>query len=433
VRDLVFTVIYAFTALPAMTRAWLGVLIWACLDYMNPHRLCYSFAKYTIPFSLITVMLTLVGILMSHERPRFAWSREVVILIVFIAWITFTGCFALNDEAVWREWDRAVKVQALIFVTLLVMRRPEHIHRLIWVIVVSIGIYGVKGGLWALMTGGMYRVRGPEYTFIEDNNDIALALVTIIPLMRYLQLRTEQKWVRLGLSVAMGLSALAAIASYSRAGMLALVAVCIFLVLKSRKKLVFGTCLLGGMIAIVQFMPAEWMDRMNTIKTYQTDNSALGRLNAWGFAWNLARARPITGGGFRCFTPKFFLQYAPDPNDYHEAHSVFLKILAEHGFPGLTLFLLLAACTWRSATWVRRHGRAMNLLWATDLASMIQVSLLGYGVGGAFSNLAYFGLSYHLMAIIVLCKAMIKDAAMTDNDIGADQESGEAIPAPAVA
>ena len=275
-------------------------------------------------------------------------------------------------------------------------------------------------------------MRGPEYTFIEDNNDIALALVTIIPLMRYLQLKTEHKWVKLGLSAAMGLSALSAIASYSRAGMLALLAVSIFLVLKSRKKFVFGTFLICALVAIVQFMPQEWSDRMNTIKTYRSDNSALGRLNAWGFAWNLAKDRPITGGGYRCFTPKFFQKYAPDPNDYHEAHSVFLKILAEHGFPGLFLFLTLAVCTYRSAAWVRKHGKAMNLIWAADLASMIQVSLLGYGVGGAFSNLAYFGLAYQLMAIIVLCKAMIKDSALTNNDTGAEQDSGIAIPAPAL-
>ena len=43
----------------------------------------------------------------------------------------------------------------------------------------------------------------PEHSFIEDNNDIALALVTVIPLMRYLQLATKHKWVKIGLGIAM--------------------------------------------------------------------------------------------------------------------------------------------------------------------------------------------------------------------------------------
>jgi hypothetical protein len=33
---------------------------------------------------------------------------------------------------------------------------------------------------------------------------------------------------------------------------------------------------------------------------------------------------------------------------------------------------------------------------------MIQVSLVGYGTGGAFLGLAYFDLTYHLMIILVL-------------------------------
>jgi hypothetical protein len=40
--------------------------------------------------------------------------------------------------------------------------------------------------------------------------------------------------------------------------------------------------------------------------------------------------------------------------------------------------------------------------WASDLAAMIQVSLIGYAVGGAFLGLAYFDLPYHLMIIVLL-------------------------------
>ena len=169
--------------------------------------------------------------------------------------------------------------------------------------------------------------------------------------------------------------------------------------------------MLVSIVLILQIMPQEWFDRMHTLQTMATnpDGSAKGRLNAWGFAWNLTKDRPITGGGYRCFTPKYFLQYAPDPEDYHEAHSIFLKILAEHGFPGLFLFLILAVWTWRSATHVRQLARGDDLIWASDMAAMLQVSLAGYAVGGAFSNLAYFGLPYQLMAMVVLLKRIVRE------------------------
>ena len=39
---------------------------------------------------------------------------------------------------------------------------------------------------------------------------------------------------------------------------------------------------------------------------------------------------------------------------------------------------------------------------------MCQVSLLGYGVGGAFLGLAYFDLPYHIMAIVVITGEMVR-------------------------
>ena len=59
----------------------------------------------------------------------------------------------------WDYWDRAIKVQAMILMTLLVMRsRNFHLEALIWIMAVSFGIYGVEGWLVdAVLTGGVYR------------------------------------------------------------------------------------------------------------------------------------------------------------------------------------------------------------------------------------------------------------------------------------
>jgi putative inorganic carbon (HCO3(-)) transporter len=77
---------------------------------------------------------------------------------------------------------------------------------------------------------------------------------------------------------------------------------------------------------------------------------------------------------------------------------------------GLALFLFMALCSWRSATWIRRHTKhVLELRWASDLAAMAQVALAGYAVGGSFLNLAYFDLPYHLMTIIVLTKLMVRE------------------------
>ena len=134
----------------------------------------------------------------------------------------------------------------------------------------------------------------------------------------------------------------------------------------------------------------------------------MGRLNAWWMAWNLARDR-FLGGGFEVITPELFARYAPNPLDLHAAHSIYFQILGEHGFVGLALFLLLWFLTWRRAGLVLRAAKGnQELVWAGRLAAMIQVSLVGYFVGGAFLSLAYFDLPYDLMVLVVAAHACIQ-------------------------
>ena len=44
----------------------------------------------------------------------------------------------------------------------------------------------------------------------------------------------------------------------------------------------------------------------------------------------------------------------------------------------------------------------LDAQWAFHLASMCQVSLIGYLVGGAFLSLAYFDLPYDIIVILVV-------------------------------
>jgi probable O-glycosylation ligase (exosortase A-associated) len=148
---------------------------------------------------------------------------------------------------------------------------------------------------------------------------------------------------------------------------------------------------------------------MESIRTYTQDPSALGRLNSWMFAIELANAHPVTGGGSRAFTPELFQQYAPDPENFHDAHSIFFEVLAEQGYVGLLLYLILGITALvtasRTVTIAKRHD---ELAWAGDLARFSQVSLIGYAVGGAFLGLAYFDLPYAVMAFIACTYGLVR-------------------------
>jgi len=160
--------------------------------------------------------------------------------------------------------------------------------------------------------------------------------------------------------------------------------------------------------AAIGFMPDKWRDRMQTIETYRNDSSAMARINAWETAFHVARDRPF-GAGFELASPRVFARYAPDPSVPRAAHSIYFQMLGEHGFPGLALFLLLWLLVWLDASWIIRRARSRNeLRWASDLARMIQVSLVGYFVGGAFLSLAYYDVPYNLLVAVVLTRLLLE-------------------------
>lgn len=400
-RDLLVTAI-VFGILPfVFKRPWVGILLWSWLGYMNPQKQAWGFAQ-NFPFSLIVGVVIIMAFLFSREKKEMLWTRETVLLLMFVGWMLFTTFFAFYSEPAWEQWDKVWKIQLMVFLTVLIIKERQQLHWLIWVIALSLGYYGVKGGIFTIAHGGAFRVQGPEGTFIGGNNEIALALVMVIPLIRYLHLQATQQWVRWGLASAMVLSGVAAVGSQSRGGLVALFAMGLFLWTKSRNKMITGIYMVLAMTIIGMVMPQEWYDRMNTIQTYQQDDSALGRINAWHTAFNVASDR-ITGGGFETFLPPTFHQYAPDPWNVHDVHSIYFEIMGEQGFIGFAMFILLGVFAWlRAQQIIRACKNDHSRKWASDMAAMLQVSLIGYATGGAFLGLGYFDLPYHLMMLILL-------------------------------
>lgn len=391
-----------------LARPHIGVLLWTWLGIMNPHRLGWGFAN-NLPLAAIAGGVTLVGFLFSKEPKRIPWAPATVFLVLFILWINVTTVFALAPELAHEQWSKVMKIQVMILLTLMLMYDRERLHGLVWAIVVSLGFYGVKGGIFTILNGGQFMVLGPEGSFISGNTEISLALTMVLPLMRYLQVMSENKWIRRGLVAAMLLTALAIIGSYSRGAFLAGGAMGMFLLFKSRRKAMLTAVLVLAIPLMLSMMPDKWFGKMSTIETYQQDASAMGRINAWQFAINLTKDHPVMGGGLETFTPELFRVYAPNPLFFQGPHSIYFSVLGEHGYVGLALFLSIGFAAWRAGSRVIRLSKDReDLLWARELASMTQVSLIGFAVGGAFLGLAYFDLFYLLVAILVLTDAAVK-------------------------
>lgn len=412
-RDLLLTA-FIFGTIPFILRnPYIGLLMWVWLGIMNPHRFTWGFA-YNLPFAMIVALCTLVAMLVHAKKLNpLPNDRAFIALVLFVLWLNVSPLFAFNPDFGEESylWSRTLKIQIMVIVAFLLVTSRTQLHWLTWVLALSVGFFGIKGGVFTFLTGGEYRVWGPLQSLIADNNALALALTMAVPLFRYLQLHSANKWIRIGCVASMLLCVISVIGSHSRGAFLALAAMSFFLFTKSRKRGLIGVAILLALPVAWQLMPENWIDRMTTIQTFEEDTSAMARINAWWVAWNVAVDRIPIGGGFAMWIGPVFQKYAPDPLSVFVAHSIYFQILGEHGFMGLALFLTVFGLAWLNGGWVMRAAKGKpELLWAYDLASMCQVSLIGYAVGGAFLSLTYFDLPYYIVAILILLRRFVRQA-----------------------
>jgi len=406
-RDLVVTLL-VFGSLPIiLVRPYVGILVWSWLGYMNPQRLTWGFA-YEIPFSLCVGIATLIAIAFSGESKRIPLTWLTTLWAIFLIWMTLTTSFAIYPEFAWAEWETVMKIQLMTLATILVINSQQRIRMLVWVIVLSLGYYGVRGGIVTILTGGSVHVWGPDNTFIAGNNEVALALLMVLPLMQFLRVTTRNWLVRYGLLLAMVMCAFAVVGSQSRGAFVGGFAMALFLWLKSKRKIVMGAVLVFLVAALFTFMPESWHERMQSIETYQSDTSAMSRIHTWNVALRLANDR-LLGGGFDMWTQETFDQYSPEFRTPHDAHSIYFKVLGEHGWFGLILFVAIGIIAWRTGTVIiRKTSPHPELRWLSELAKMTQVSIVAFATGGAFLSLSYFDLYWHMVALFVVAAALVQ-------------------------
>ena len=406
-RDVLTISLIALCAVAALMHPWIGVMGWTLISIMNPHR--YAWVASLLPVAAAVAIATVMGMVLTRDRIRFIAAPPVCALIAFMIWMCITLPFSILIEPSQVMWEKVMKIDFMLLVAVTVLCTRKHVLAFVWVLVFSLGFYGVKGGVFTIATGGTYLVWGPPDSFIEGNNELAVALVMIIPLMRFLQLQAQSQWIRHGMTAVILLSAVSALGTRSRGALLAIIATAAIMWVRDRKKLGSGILILLAAATLLAFLPTEWGDRMSTIGDYEQDSSAMGRINAWWMAFNLAKDR-FFGGGFAISTGIVFAQYAPVPDDVHAAHSIYFQVLGEHGFVGLLLYLLVWTLTWRSASWLRTNGpKHIASAWTADLGAMCQASIAAYAVGGAFLSLAYFDLPYNVLVLLVVTRKWVEE------------------------
>ncbi len=227
----------------------------------------------------------------------------------------------------------------------------------------------------------------------------------MIPLLYYLFTQLARRWLKVAFAVAIVLCAFSALGSHSRGALVAIGAMAAFFWLKSHNKVMIG-------VAIAVLLPV-----LVDVHARALDGSACTRSRSIGRTSEILgrsadshvdhalpdRERSILRRRFSNPIPKelYAHLHARLATGCTRPTASTSQVLGEHGWVGLALFLVdvVVRCG-DAARWIIRAARnRQDLKWAASLSAMIQVSLVGYFVGGTFLNLAYWDFPYYELVI----------------------------------
>ncbi|EDZ67209.1 wzy family polymerase, exosortase system type 1 associated [Nitrosococcus oceani AFC27] len=386
---------------------------------MNPHRLTWGFA-WDMPFAQLVAIAILGGMLLVRDRKSIAWTPELRLLLVLFGYMTFTTFFAWAPDAAWQQWDKVAKIFLMSYVTTILIYGKQRIYWLLLVATLSLGFYGFKGGLFTILTGGQFHVMGPPKSFLAGNNFLGLAMVMGLPLLLVFAQQEARVWFRRLLYATFALTFIAVPFTYSRGAMLGLAVVSVLLFMRWRNKALLVIMLIPILFGGLAFVPEKLFNRAESIQNYEMDASSMQRIAAWDLAWNIAIDRPLRGGGFEYEGDTARWHTYLDPKYYyvmegaHVAHSIYFQMLGQHGFVGLSLFMIILFLTYRRLGRLKKWTLEISdLRWIGQYAWALRVGLVGYAVTGAFLNLAYFDLYY----LFVVLAALLWREALSDERI----------------
>ncbi|MBX0290300.1 O-antigen ligase family protein [Hymenobacter sp. HSC-4F20] len=322
------------------------------------------------PLLLVLTGCVLATILM---RPAAIAGRElrhplVVILLLMLLWSAVSTAFSVDTtKSIKYLLAKTWYLVPFGLGTLLLLRRPTDVWRVA-------GIYTAGACLTVLIVAVRHAAHGFSFESINEavqllyrNHVIyATVLALLLPFCLY-GARSTRGAARLGWRVAMGILLFGLITSYTRASVLSLpVAGLFYAVARLRQT----RLLLAAVVALLVAGATYFLSQNNYMlyapdfektvfngqnfskhleATYKLqDVSGMERVYRWVAAGRMTAAKPLVGSGPSTFYPEYkrytvrsFRTYVSENPEKSTTHNYFLLVLAEQGFPGLLLFLIL--------------------------------------------------------------------------------------------
>jgi putative inorganic carbon (HCO3(-)) transporter len=369
------------------------------------------------PSSLTSSIALLVGIAtlgffiptqLSLEGTLTARPREVNLVLLFCLTGLLSIPLAINQQEAWAEFSGTFIRCIVIFIVIVNVVRTEARLKGLLFLAMAAGIWlsieAVNDYRLGLMTVEGYRAAGRGTGIFGNTNDMALHLVTILPIAVALLFGAKGMARKLLYGVCAAVMISAIILSYSRGAFIGMLIALLFIAWKlgrrRRLEIVFAVLSFAGVIVLLA--PDKYGSRLLSIfiPSLDPEGSADSRRGELLRSIYVALRHPLLGIGMGNYQPEMSYRGLVTHNSY-------TQVAAEMGMTALACYTMFIVTPLKKLGQIARETfdtRRDSRFYYLTLG--LQASLIAYLVSSIFLSVAYVWYVYYLVGYAVCLTRM---------------------------
>ena len=382
-----------------------GLFLFTLWLYFRPYEL-FPFLSWSMTAAFwIAVITTLIFIptQLGLENQITARPRELKFLLFLVIAAFLSVLFASDRLVAWNRFTEYLKVVLMFVVMINVVRTKKRLQALLILCLVASVFFSVAAindyRLGNLVVGE--RVRGVVGGMFQNPNDLALHLVTMVPIAAALFLSTRYIFAKLLYAATAVILVGGIVVTFSRGGFMGLaVTLAVFFAKVTRgSKIVFGAVILVVALAFVVFAPGGYGNRLSNL----SDMSATNRQDDLKRSLYLTIRHPLFGIGM-----DNFMIYS---NQGLATHNAYTQVSAELGIFAAICYVLFMVVALKLTRGIQKQNESVKPKpWEYYFAIGIQASLIGYMVSSFFASVAFLWYVYYLVGYAI-CMRRICEAS----------------------
>jgi O-antigen ligase len=386
-----------------------ALFLFTLILYARPAEFYPS--RLTASIALLVGIATLgffIPTQLSLEGTLTARPREVNLVLLFCLTGLLSIPLAINQQEAWAEFSGTFIRCIVIFIVMVNVVRTEARLKGLLFLAMAAGIWlsvdAINDYRLGLMTIEGYRAAGRGTGIFGNTNDMALHLVTVLPISLALFFGSKGVARKLLYGACAAVMIAAIVLSYSRGAFIGMLIALLFIAWKlgrsRRLEIVFAVLSFAGVIVLLA--PDKYGSRLLSIfiPSLDPEGSADSRRGELFRSIYVALRHPLLGIGMGNYQPEMSYKGLVTHNSY-------TQVAAEMGMAALACYTMFIVTPLRKLGQIARETfetRRDSRFYYLTLG--LQASLIAYLVSSVFLSVAYVWYVYYLVGYAVCLTRM---------------------------